>query len=263
MFLARHRPRLAFVPAARDTSNDRRSRFRLAVHAAHRAPPARAVGLLGDPAADDVRRRRSRGAKPAGIILSGGPKSVSEPGAPRRDPAILALGTPTLGICYGMQLMTDTLGGQVERGAAPRVRARGRRASLDGAPLFDDLPGVAARSGPATATSSRPRRPASTSSRRRPTRRWRPCRTRPPALRPAVPSRSRAHRAAAIDILRNFALRRLRLHAATGRWRRSWTRASARIRDTGRRRARRLRAVGRRRLDGRGRAAAPRASATG
>ena len=54
---------------------------------------------------------------PAGIILSGGPKSVSEEGAPRIDPALLALGTPTLGICYGMQLLTHMLGGQV--GSAP------------------------------------------------------------------------------------------------------------------------------------------------
>ena len=52
--------------------------------------------------------------RPSGIILSGGPRSVSEDGAPRVDPEILELGTPTLGICYGMQLMTAMLGGQVE-----------------------------------------------------------------------------------------------------------------------------------------------------
>ena len=54
---------------------------------------------------------------PAGIILSGGPRSVREPGAPRCDKALLESGVPALGICYGMQLMTDLLGGQVE--AAP------------------------------------------------------------------------------------------------------------------------------------------------
>jgi GMP synthase (glutamine-hydrolysing) len=57
----------------------------------------------------DVLRAR----RPVGIILSGGPKSVSESGAPKSDPAVLQMGMPVLGICYGMQLMTDTLGGRV------------------------------------------------------------------------------------------------------------------------------------------------------
>ena len=51
--------------------------------------------------------------RPAGIILSGGPKSVSDPGAPTCDRALFDLGIPVLGICYGMQLMADTLGGRV------------------------------------------------------------------------------------------------------------------------------------------------------
>jgi GMP synthase (glutamine-hydrolysing) len=51
--------------------------------------------------------------KPVGIILSGGPKSVSEDGAPKCDPALFDVGAPVLGICYGMQLMTDSLGGRV------------------------------------------------------------------------------------------------------------------------------------------------------
>ncbi|HEU5259388.1 MAG TPA: glutamine-hydrolyzing GMP synthase [Vicinamibacterales bacterium] len=52
---------------------------------------------------------------PVGIILSGGPKSVSEAGAPKCAPQLFELGTPVLGICYGMQLMTDVLGGEVRR----------------------------------------------------------------------------------------------------------------------------------------------------
>lgn len=51
--------------------------------------------------------------RPAGIILSGGPRSVAEPGAPRCDERVFADGVPVLGICYGMQLMTDALGGAV------------------------------------------------------------------------------------------------------------------------------------------------------
>jgi GMP synthase (glutamine-hydrolysing) len=56
--------------------------------------------------------------KPVGIILSGGPKSVSDEGAPRIDPQVFDLQVPTLGICYGMQLMTHSLGGRVM--AAPQ-----------------------------------------------------------------------------------------------------------------------------------------------
>jgi GMP synthase (glutamine-hydrolysing) len=50
---------------------------------------------------------------PAGVILSGGPKSVSDATAPKCDPAVYTLGRPVLGICYGMQLMADQLGGEV------------------------------------------------------------------------------------------------------------------------------------------------------
>ena len=56
-----------------------------------------------------------RARRPAGIILSGGPKSVSESDAPRCDTAVVDVGVPVLGICYGMQLMTDMLGGNVRR----------------------------------------------------------------------------------------------------------------------------------------------------
>jgi GMP synthase (glutamine-hydrolysing) len=58
--------------------------------------------------ADTLARRQ-----PAGIILSGGPASVYEPGAPDCDERIFRLGVPVLGICYGQQIMAQTLGGDV------------------------------------------------------------------------------------------------------------------------------------------------------
>jgi GMP synthase (glutamine-hydrolysing) len=58
-----------------------------------------------------------RARNPVGVVLSGGPRSVSETSAPRCEPSVFDAGVPVLGICYGMQLMTDALGGEV--GPAP------------------------------------------------------------------------------------------------------------------------------------------------
>ncbi len=52
---------------------------------------------------------------PAAIVLSGGPSSVYEEGAPRLDPAILQAGVPVFGMCYGFQAMALALGGSVAR----------------------------------------------------------------------------------------------------------------------------------------------------
>jgi GMP synthase (glutamine-hydrolysing) len=59
---------------------------------------------------EEIRRRR-----PKGVILSGGPASVYEDGAPPLDPELLELGVPVLGICYGMQLLARALDGRIER----------------------------------------------------------------------------------------------------------------------------------------------------
>jgi GMP synthase (glutamine-hydrolysing) len=56
-----------------------------------------------------------RALEPAGIVLSGGPSSVYDIEAPKCDPGVLALGVPVLGICYGFQWISHTLGGKVER----------------------------------------------------------------------------------------------------------------------------------------------------
>jgi GMP synthase (glutamine-hydrolysing) len=61
----------------------------------------------------DTPAEKIRARQPAGVILSGGPKSVSDVGAPQCDPALFDIGTPVLGICYGMQLMAQLLGGGV------------------------------------------------------------------------------------------------------------------------------------------------------
>ena len=85
-----------------------------------------------------------RARHPAGIILSGGPKSVAEAGAPTCAPQLFELGTPVLGICYGMQLMTDVLGGEVRRSGHREFGHALVRVSRNGAPpprLFSRLPG--------------------------------------------------------------------------------------------------------------------------
>jgi GMP synthase (glutamine-hydrolysing) len=56
-----------------------------------------------------------RARRPRGIVLSGGPDSVHDKGSPRPDRAIFELGVPVLGVCYGMQVMSHLLGGDVQR----------------------------------------------------------------------------------------------------------------------------------------------------
>ena len=77
--------------------------------------------------------------RPAGIILSGGPSSVFDPGAPTCDPALFDLGVPVLGICYGMQLTAQILGGQVRAGTR-REYGRALVNVIAADPLFTDLP---------------------------------------------------------------------------------------------------------------------------
>ncbi|MSR66518.1 MAG: glutamine-hydrolyzing GMP synthase [Pedosphaera sp.] len=78
--------------------------------------------------------------KPSGIILSGGPSSVYAPDAPLPDRGIFALGVPILGVCYGVQLLAQFLGGKVENGQK-REYGKGALTVKDSAcALFKKLP---------------------------------------------------------------------------------------------------------------------------
>lgn len=77
--------------------------------------------------------------KPKAIILSGGPSSVYESGAPKLDEALLRSGVPVFGICYGFQVMAATLGGEVGKTGA-REYGRTELTVHSNSPLFNGLP---------------------------------------------------------------------------------------------------------------------------
>lgn len=75
----------------------------------------RELGVYSELLPHDASEEQVRVLNPVGIILSGGPASVYEPGAPGMPAWLPASGLPVLGICYGMQLMSQALGGVVLR----------------------------------------------------------------------------------------------------------------------------------------------------
>jgi GMP synthase (glutamine-hydrolysing) len=77
--------------------------------------------------------------RPLGVILSGGPCSVYDADAPAADPAVLAMGVPVLGICYGLQFITHHLGGKVVSAAA-REYGHAEVNVVAETPLFQGLP---------------------------------------------------------------------------------------------------------------------------
>ena len=90
----------------------------------------------------DTPTEKIRARNPVGIILSGGPRSVFDTGAPTCDPGVFRLDRPVLGICYGMQLMAHALGGTVA--PAPEREYGHATVALDtrgtAGPLFDGVP---------------------------------------------------------------------------------------------------------------------------
>jgi len=77
----------------------------------------RELGVYCEIHRPDLSAQEIRAFAPRGIILSGGPASVEDPGSPRCDPLVFELGVPVLGICYGLQLLTKLLGGRIDRSA--------------------------------------------------------------------------------------------------------------------------------------------------
>ena len=88
----------------------------------------------------DITIEKLRELNPAGIILSGGPKSVHQPGAPSCDPRLFELEVPVLGICYGQQLMARELGGEVANTGIAEFGKTVLNIEQPTSTLFDDLP---------------------------------------------------------------------------------------------------------------------------
>src|SRR5438067_991729 len=88
----------------------------------------------------DISVERVKELNPLAIILSGGPSSVYDAGAPHCDPQLFRMGVPVLAICYGMQLVCEALGGKVEP-STNREFGRAECHVIDPAdPLFQGVP---------------------------------------------------------------------------------------------------------------------------
>ena len=88
----------------------------------------------------DVTVERILELNPLALILSGGPSSVYDPGAPHCDPRIFDLGIPVLAICYGMQLACEAMGGLVKPSSAREFGRAECRVIADDEPIFRDVP---------------------------------------------------------------------------------------------------------------------------
>ncbi len=99
----------------------------------------REKGVYSELVRPDISLEELKKLNPKGLILSGGPSSVYEPNAPRCDPRIFELGVPILGICYGMQIGVQILGGEV-KSAKAREYGRAKLQVTGNDPLVHGLP---------------------------------------------------------------------------------------------------------------------------
>jgi len=98
----------------------------------------REIGVYCELWAHDVAEADIRAFNPNGIILSGGPETVTAADTPRAASVVFELGVPVLGICYGMQTMAQQLGGKVESSEL-REFGYAEVSTVNGATLFDGL----------------------------------------------------------------------------------------------------------------------------
>lgn len=98
----------------------------------------RELGVFSEIRAFDMSEAEIREFNPKGIILAGGPESVTELGSPRAPQGIFEMGLPILGICYGMQTMSEQLGGAVE-GSQKREFGYAQIEVEPTSPLFKDI----------------------------------------------------------------------------------------------------------------------------
>ncbi|HEX4794214.1 MAG TPA: glutamine-hydrolyzing GMP synthase [Humisphaera sp.] len=99
----------------------------------------REKGVYSELVRPDISADELKKLNPPGIILSGGPSSVYDAGAPKCDPKIFDLGVPILGICYGMQLGVHMLGGKIQPAKA-REFGRAKLTVIENDPLVRGLP---------------------------------------------------------------------------------------------------------------------------
>ena len=99
----------------------------------------REIGVYCELWAWDVTEEQIREFKPNGIILSGGPESVTEAGSPRAPQYVFEAGVPVMGICYGMQTMAEQLGGKVEGSTTHREFGYAQIEVTNPCTLFDKI----------------------------------------------------------------------------------------------------------------------------